>query len=119
MAALLLVFGMHPAFITNALHLFDEQAVEQMAKLSGNAQQIEETAENEAVPAAEAAASAEDENIASVAQPMTEEDFRQLDSNLAANGFSEEERASLIKQLREMDVDTAAASEAAVEGGNN
>lgn len=119
MAALLLVFGMHPAFITNDLHLFDEQAVEQMAKLSGNAQQIEETAENEAVPAAEAAASAEDENIASVAQPMTEEDFRQLDSNLAANGFSEEERASLIKQLREMDVDTAAASEAAVEGGNN
>lgn len=119
MVVLLLVFGMHPAFITNALHLFDEQAVEQMAKLSGNAQQIEETAENEAVPAAEAAASAEDENIASVAQPMTEEDFRQLDSNLAANGFSEEERASLIKQLREMDVDTAAASEAAVEGGNN
>lgn len=119
MAALLLVFGMHPAFITNDLHLFDEQAVEQMAKLSGNAQQIEETAENEAVSAAEAAASAEDENIASVAQPMTEEDFRQLDSNLAANGFSEEERASLIKQLREMDVDTAAASEAAVEGGNN
>jgi len=115
MGALLLVFGMHPAFITNALHLFDEQAVEQMAKLSGIPSH-EENAENAAVPAAEAAEPVE-EDIASVAQPMTEEDFRQLDSNLAANGFSEEERASLIKQLREMDVDTAAS--AAVEGGNN
>lgn len=111
MAALLLVFGMHPAFITNALHLFDEQAVEQMAKLSGQnvGQQVDEPAENTAAEPA-----VEEENIASVAQPMSDEDFRQLDSNLAANGFSEEERASLIKQLREMDTDTAAA----VEGGN-
>lgn len=120
MAALLLVFGMHPAFITNALHLFDEQAVEQMAKISGmpTGNQVEETVENTAVEPADSASvvePAEDENLASVAQPMTEDDFRQLDSNLAANGFSEEERASLIKQLREMEVD----STAAVEGGNN
>lgn len=121
MAALLLEFGMHPAFITNALHLFDEQAVEEMAKISGQSfgHQIDgEAAENTAAePAAESAAEsaeAESGDIAAVAQPMTEEDFRQLDSNLAANGFSAEERASLIKQLREMEVD----STAAVEGGN-
>lgn len=113
MGALLLVFGMHPAFITDALHLFDEQAVEQMAKLSGVPAQ-EEVSENYVSPA-DSIAAVEQDSIASVAQPMTEDDFRQLDSNLAANGFSEEERASLIKQLREMDVDTAAA----VEGGNN
>lgn len=113
MGVLLLVFGMHPAFITDALHLFDEQAVEQMAKLSGVPAQ-EEVSENYVSPA-DSIAAVEQDSIASVAQPMTEDDFRQLDSNLAANGFSEEERASLIKQLREMDVDTAAA----VEGGNN
>ena len=113
MGALLLVFGMHPAFITDALHLFDEQAVEQMAKLSGVPAQ-EEVSENYVSPA-DSIAAVEQDSIASVAQPMTEDDFRQLDSNLAANGFSEEERASLIKQLREMDVDTATA----VEGGNN
>lgn len=35
MVALLLVFGVHPAFITNSLHLFDEEAIEEMSKLSG------------------------------------------------------------------------------------
>ena len=43
-----------------------------------------------------------DENIAAVAQPMTEDDLRQLDSNLKANGFTDEERASLIAQLKNM-----------------
>ena len=43
-----------------------------------------------------------DENVAAVAQPMTEEDLQQLDSNLKANGFSDEERASLIAQLKAM-----------------
>ena len=33
---------------------------------------------------------------------MSEEELRQLDSNLKANGFSDEERASLIAQLKEM-----------------
>ena len=33
---------------------------------------------------------------------MTEEDLQQLDSNLKANGFSDEERASLIAQLKAM-----------------
>lgn len=119
MAALLLVFGMHPAFITNALHLFDEQAVQEMAKISGTplpGQQDENAAENTAAePESAAAPAAEGEDdVESVVQPMTEEDFRQLDSNLAANGFSEEERASLIKQLREMDSEAAPAAE----GGN-
>ena len=43
-----------------------------------------------------------DENVAAVAQPMTEEDLQQLDSNLKANGFSDEERTSLIAQLKAM-----------------
>ena len=33
---------------------------------------------------------------------MTEDDLRQLDSNLKANGFTDEERASLIAQLKAM-----------------
>ena len=34
MGVLLLVFGMHPAFITNALQLFDETAVQEMNKVT-------------------------------------------------------------------------------------
>lgn len=128
MGVLLLVFGMHPAFITNALHLFDEHAIESMAKLT-NVQPAtaDEVDENGAAPSsipgvdAEADENIADDNVADVAVPMTEEDFRQLDSNLAANGFSEEERANLIAQLKAMEAEDsaeAAAPAAAVEGGN-
>lgn len=101
MGVLLLVFGMHPAFITNALQLFDENAVQEMNKVSHpeSAPVESSTVEASADVTDEATA---DENVAAVAQPMTEEDLQQLDSNLKANGFSDEERASLIAQLKAM-----------------
>ena len=101
MGVLLLVFGMHPAFITNALQLFDENAVQEMNKVSHpeTAPVESSTVEASADVTDEATA---DENVAAVAQPMTEEDLQQLDSNLKANGFSDEERASLIAQLKAM-----------------
>lgn len=119
MGVLLLVFGMHPAFITNALHLFDEQAIETMAKLAGE-KPVDAVEGEEVAPSSIQGVEAEvDENVADVAVPMTEEDFRQLDSNLAANGFSEEERANLIAQLKAMNEEGADAAPAPVaEGGN-
>ena len=101
MGVLLLVFGMHPAFITNALQLFDENAVQEMNKVSHpeTAPVEPSTVEASADVVDDATA---DENVAAVAQPMTEEDLQQLDSNLKANGFSDEERASLIAQLKAM-----------------
>ena len=101
MGVLLLVFGMHPAFITNALQLFDENAVQEMNKVSHpeTAPVESSTVETSADVTDDATA---DENVAAVAQPMTEEDLQQLDSNLKANGFSDEERASLIAQLKAM-----------------
>lgn len=102
MGVLLLVFGMHPAFITNALQLFDENAVQEMTKVSKGAEAAPvDTAMVESL-ADTTGESLVDENVAAVAQPMTEEDLQQLDSNLKANGFSDEERASLIAQLKEM-----------------
>ena len=101
MGVLLLVFGMHPAFITNALQLFDENAVQEMNKVSHpeTAPVESSTVETAADVTDDATA---DENVAAVAQPMTEDDLQQLDSNLKANGFSDEERASLIAQLKAM-----------------
>ena len=100
MGILLLVFGMHPAFITNALQLFDESAVQEMDKVTHPAEvQESQTVEAVADTTGEAIA---DENIAAVAQPMSEDDLRQLDSNLKANGFSDEERTQLIAQLKDM-----------------
>ena len=113
MGVLLLVFGMHPAFITNALQLFDESAVQEMNKV---------THQSDAATDATVEASADslgdavvDENIAAVAQPMTEDDLRQLDSNLKANGFTDEERASLIAQLKAMSESEVADAENASE----
>ncbi|MBO5532365.1 MAG: NADH-quinone oxidoreductase subunit M [Fibrobacter sp.] len=101
MGVLLLVFGMHPAFITNALQLFDENAVQEMNKVSHPETAPVESSTVEASADVVDDATA-DENVAAVAQPMTEEDLQQLDSNLKANGFSDEERASLIAQLKAM-----------------
>ena len=101
MGVLLLVFGMHPAFITNALQLFDENAVQEMNKVSHPETAPVESSTVEA-PADVTDDATADENVAAVAQPMTEEDLQQLDSNLKANGFSDEERASLIAQLKAM-----------------
>jgi NADH-quinone oxidoreductase subunit M len=110
MGVLLLVFGMHPAFITNALQLFDENAVQEMNKIS---HQTEVTSDATVEASADTTGeSVVDENIAAVAQPMTEDELRQLDSNLKANGFTDEERASLIAQLKAMsETDVADANE--------
>jgi len=92
MVALLLVFGMHPAFVTNSLHLFDEQAIEQMANVG--------KAPAEEVKAEEPAAAVEEEgDEEEVPQAMSAEDIAQLDSSLKANGFSDEERKALIEQV--------------------
>ena len=92
MLALLLAFGLHPAFVTNSLHLFDEGITEESTtEVVG---EVTEPAE----------------------QPMTAEELRELDSTLAASGFTEEERKALIAQIQSetLAVDSAvAASEAA------
>ena len=113
MGVLLLVFGMHPAFITNALQLFDESAVQEMNKVTHQSDAaVDATVEASADTTGE---SVVDENIAAVAQPMTEDDLRQLDSNLKANGFTDEERASLIAQLKAMSESEVADAENASE----
>lgn len=113
MGVLLLVFGMHPAFITNALQLFDETAVQEMNKVTHQSDVASDaTVEASADSLGDAVV---DENIAAVAQPMTEDDLRQLDSNLKANGFTDEERASLIAQLKSMSESEVADAENATE----
>ena len=94
MLVLLLAFGLHPAFVTNSLHLFDEATPE-------------ETAAAESLEVATAAPADE--------HPMTEDELRELDSTLAASGFSEEERAALMAQIRSMEeTDSAAVQDSAV-----
>ena len=86
MLVLLLAFGLHPAFVTNSLHLFDEAATEEVT----SSEVVEEVSE----PAEE--------------RPMTAEELRELDSTLAASGFSEEERAALMAQIQSVEtVDSA------------
>ena len=114
MGVMLLVFGMHPAFITNALQLFDESAVQEMNKVTHPAEAATDTTVEASVDTTGEAVV--DENIAAVAQPMSDDDLHQLDSNLKANGFSDEERASLIAQLKAMsETEVADAEEGAAE----
>ena len=113
MGVLLLVFGMHPAFITNALQLFDENAVQEMNKISHQTEVTSDATVEASVDTT--GESVVDENIAAVAQPMTEDELRQLDSNLKANGFTDEERASLIAQLKNMSESEVADAENASE----
>ena len=89
MLTLLLAFGLHPAFVTNSLHLFDEAATEEVS----STEVIDETEE------------------AGADHPMTAEELQQLDSTLAASGFTEEERKALIAQIQsvEQSIDSAVA----------
>lgn len=80
MLVLLLAFGLHPAFVTNSLHLFDEVATEE-----ATTELVEEVVE----PAEE--------------HLMTAEEMRELDSTLAASGFSEEERKALLAQIQSIE----------------
>ena len=96
MVALLLTFGFHPAFITNSLHLFDEDAIEEMSKLSGQEGEAEQ-----ALPASDSLSGQNSEVSESAEEhhPMTEKEIAQLDSTLAEAGFDESERAALIQQM--------------------
>ena len=102
MAVLLLVFGFHPAFVTDSLHLFDEEAVEQMTDAGKDA-------------SAEEAAEADEGDLEELPQAMTPEEIAQLDSSLKANGFSDEERKSLITQV--VGAEAALALESRVQAG--
>ena len=93
MLVLLLVFGFHPACITNSLQLFDEAAVESMAATTDGANgQAASDAETATVGDASTEAAVE-------AAPMTAEEIAQLDSTLAAAGFSEADRKDIINQM--------------------
>jgi NADH-quinone oxidoreductase subunit M len=87
MAVLLLVFGFHPAFVTDSLHLFDEETVEQMND-AGKAADGEEAAETD-----------EDADEDELPQAMTPDEIAQLDSSLKANGFTDEERGKFSTLL--------------------
>ena len=76
MLVLLLVFGFHPAFVTDSLNQVEEVEDAAAAQVLNNA----------ALNNGEA--------------PMTEDEIRQLDSTLAAAGFKEDERASIIAQMK-------------------
>ena len=92
MLSLLLVFGFHPAFVTDSLNQVEE---------------IEDPA---------AAQVLQDASINQGNAPMTEEEIHQLDSTLAAAGFKDDERASIIAQMR---TESANGSEANVANSEN
>jgi NADH-quinone oxidoreductase subunit M len=101
MAVFLLVVGFHPALVTDSLHLFDEGAVEQMSDAGKDVPA--ETDEDM------------DEEDEGLPQAMTPEEIDQLDSSLKANGFSDEERKSLITQV--VGAEAALALESRVKAG--
>ena len=74
MLVLLLVFGFHPAFVTDSL------ARAEMTEDPAAAQVLSDAAINQGAP-------------------MTAEEIHQLDSTLAAAGFKDDERASIISQM--------------------
>ena len=101
MALLLLVFGLHPSFVTaNSYDLIGEETIEKM-RATAPVEVSEETAGAEVA----AQASADDANIKDVAVPMTEDDFQELRTNLKANGVSEEDIESLVVQLKAMNAE--------------
>ena len=85
MLLLLLVFGFHPAYVTNSLN------------------EAESTEDPAAVQVLNSAALNNGE------APMTAEEIHQLDSTLAAAGFKEDERASIIAQMKSVENPEAAA----------
>ncbi len=136
LAVLLLVFGFHPSFVTeNSYNLLSQETIEKMQhpeaedeesvaeQVRARADAAYAAAEDEFAAydalkaAADSSASAAEENIEEVAQPMSEDDFRQLKENLLSNGFSAEEADNLVAQLKEMQSAEANAP-AAQEGGN-
>ena len=91
MLLLLLVFGFHPAFVSDSLN------------------ETESTEDPAAVQVLNSAALNNGE------APMTAEEIHQLDSTLAAAGFKDDERASIIAQMKgENGSEAAAKSENSV-----
>ena len=110
MLLLILAFGFHPAFVTNALHVFDE-SVEQVSAIDEDADgAVEEAA---AATAAEEAGDVETEPLES--HIATSDDIALLDSSLTAAGFSEEEKKELIRQVIETEASMARATAAEAE----
>ena len=90
MLLLLLVFGFHPAFVTESLV------------------EVESTEDPAAVQVLNDAALNNGE------APMTAEEIHQLDSTLSAAGFKDDERASIIAQMKGENGSEAAKSENSV-----
>ena len=90
MLVLLLAFGLHPAFVTNSLRLFEDGPSEEA--ISSTVIEEEE-----------------------VETPMTAEEIHQLDSTLEASGFSAEERKALLDQIvgEQASEDSSAAGDSA------
>ena len=107
MLVLLLVFGFHPSFITNSLHLYEEEGTEQVQ------------GEN-AVEEPQSITADIDEELEAEAEPLeshivSSEDIGKLDSSLTQAGFSEEERRELIRQVIETEANMAKATAVALE----
>ena len=107
MLALLLVFGFHPSFITDSLHIYNEPAAEQSAAEAPVDEELTEIEEFE------------EEDPDSV-EPLeshivTSADIAKLDSSLINAGFSEEERREMIKQVIETEANIAKATAYAIE----
>ena len=107
MLVLLLVFGFHPSFITNSLHLYEEEGTEQVQ------------GEN-AVEEPQSITADIDEELEAEAEPLeshivSSEDIGKLDSSLTQAGFSEEERKELIRQVIETEANMAKATAVALE----
>ena len=90
MLLLLLVFGFHPAFVTDSL-------VEAESKEDPAAAQV-----------------LNDAALNNGEAPMTAEEIHQLDSTLAAAGFKDDERTSIIAQMKGENGSEAAKSENSV-----
>jgi NADH-quinone oxidoreductase subunit M len=104
MLVLLLVFGFHPSFITNSLHLYEDDVIEQV---------VEENVD--AVPVDEIDEEIEEESEPLESHIVSSADIAKLDSSLTQAGFSEEERKELIKQVIETEANMAKATAVAAE----
>ena len=110
LVALLLAFGIHPAAVTsNAYEILSEETVVKMdVKAAQEASADKGETSEEAASSAEEDMSQPGEDGEVISVPQTEEEIAQLKTNLKANGFSDEEIASLVEQMKAM----------SAEGGN-
>lgn len=110
MLLLLLAFGFHPAFVTNALRL-DDDAVEHADVIEEDEGAVEDVVFG-TLPSEEIA-EGETEPLGS--HIATSADVAKLDSSLTAAGFSEEEKKELIRQVIETEASMARATAAEAE----